>query len=216
MICWRRGCQARQPELAAELAGGFGQCHAVAAFGGNAGRFKARYAAADDQHMLWLRGGVETVAAPFEFAAGARVDEAGDPVVARPSAPAHLVAGEARADVLGPAFACLVGEMRIGNLSTDDRHHVGLARRHDIIGVLGRADMRLALHLGVRHHLFQCLGMRRAELVGKEDIGNDAGDVEIAAGAAGDVVHQLALVMPGDDLLQLLDGLRDLRRRGPC
>ena len=91
----------------------------------------------------------EAVAAPFEFAPGRRIDQAGDPVVAIAAAPAHLVAGEAGPDVFGAAVARLVGEMRIGDLAAHDRDHVGLARGDDIVGILRRADMAFGLHPGM-------------------------------------------------------------------
>ena len=47
-----------------------------------------------------------------------------------------------------------------------------------------------ALNLGVFDHLLQRLGIGNAEFVGKEDIGNDAGEFEITPGAAGDVIHE--------------------------
>ena len=57
------------------------------------GGLKAGDTAADDEHLLRPRRRGEAVAAPFEFATGTGVDEAGYPIVTVAPAPAHLVAG---------------------------------------------------------------------------------------------------------------------------
>jgi len=82
----------------------------MAALGGDARGFKPGRAAAHDQHAFRAGRRREAVAAPLELAARRRIDQAGDVIVARAAAPAHLVAGEARADVggalgLGTGFA---------------------------------------------------------------------------------------------------------------
>ena len=73
--------------------------------------------------------------------------------------------------------------------------------------------MGFAPHLRMLHHLLQRLGVRHTQLVGVEDVGDDAGPIEVASGAAGHVIHKLTLVMPSDDVLQLLDRLRNWARR---
>ena len=166
--------------------------------------------AAHDQDPSGPFGRREAVAAPFPLAACRGIDEAGDPVVAKAPAPAHLVAGEAGADVVRPARPGLVGQMRVGDLAAHDRDHVGLARGHDVFGVLRRADVALGLHLHVPGHRLQRLGVGGAQLVGEEHGRDQAREIEIAAGAAGHVVGELPLVVPGHDLLQLLDRERGL------
>ena len=170
MIWPRRGCMPARRNWPPSLSDGFDQRDAMAALGGDPRRLEAGDAAADHQHAACgRRRRREAVAAPFEFAARRGIDQAGDPVVAIAPAPAHLVAGEAGADVLGAAVPRLVGEMRIGDLAAHDRDHVGLARGHDVVGILRRADMALGLDPGMLHHLLQRLGIGRAELVGEED-----------------------------------------------
>jgi hypothetical protein len=101
-------------------------------------------------------GGGEAVAAPFEFAARRGVDQAGNPVIARPPAPAHLVARNAAANILGPALHHLARQMRVGDLAAHDRHQIGLARAQDRFGVVGGADAGLGGDFRMLHHAFSC------------------------------------------------------------
>ena len=167
-------------------------------------------AAADDQDTPGVRA--RLAAAPLELAAGRGVDQAGDPVVAVAAAPAHLVAGEAGPDLLGAAAARLVAEVRVGDLAAHDADHVGLARGEHGLGVLGRAHVALALHAGVPDHLLERGRKGGAELVLVEHGRHQRIEVQVAAGATGDVVDQAALIVISRDLLHGLDRERDLDR----
>ena len=150
--------------------------------------------------------GGEPVAAPLRLAPDRRVDQARDPVVAGPAAPAQLVARDARADPLGVSGAGLGDEMRIGDLAAHDRHHVGVTGSEHGLGVGRRADVALGLHDGVAHDGLERRRRRLAEPSRIQRRRHQRVEVEVAAGPARDVVHQRARVVPGDDLLQL--GLR--------
>ena len=108
-------------------------------------RLEAGRPAADDEHAARRRLRLEPVAAPLELAPGRRVDQARDPVVARPAAPAQLVARDARPDLVGAPGARLGDEMRVGDLAAHDADHVGMAGRQDGLGRGGRADVALGL-----------------------------------------------------------------------
>ena len=147
-------------------------------------------------------GAADRVAVPLVLAGDRRIDEAGDVVVAHPPPEAQLVAGDARADVLGPAFARLAGEMRVGDLSPDDRHQVGFPGGEHHLGILRRLDTRLHGHFGVRHDLLEGRGVVAAQKHLVVEARNDLGKmVEIAARADGEIVDQAALVEIADDLL---------------
>ena len=199
------GLHAGQAELPTQLVGGLGKRHLMAAFGGDPRRLEPRGPAAHHQHALTLPGRREGIAAPFELASRRGIDQAGDPIIPRAAAPAHLVAGDAGADIADAPLARLVGEMGVGDLAAHDAHHIGLARGDDVIRILRRADMALRLDADMLGHLLQRLGEGGAQLVLIDEGRDDLGEVEIAAGAAGDVVVEPAGIMPGEDLLLVGD-----------
>lgn len=92
--------------------------------------------------------------------------------------------------------------MRIGDRTAHDAHHVRLARRNHGVGVLRRADVAFGLDAGVADGSFQRFGKRRAQLVRVDEGRHQLVEVEVAAGAAGDIIDEAALVVPGDDLGQ--------------
>src|SRR5690606_27712525 len=94
------GLFAGKPELAADSWLRFEKIDPMAAFGRHPRGFEPGGTGADDHDPSRGGGRRETIASPFEFAPRRGVDEAGNPVVAGASAPAHLVAGDAAADVL--------------------------------------------------------------------------------------------------------------------
>ena len=150
-----------------------------------------------------VAAGVEPIAAPLELAAGGWIHQARDPVVARAPSPAHLVARDARPDVLGAVGAGLGDQVRIGDLAAHDADQVGLtAGEHGFRG-LGGADVALGLHQGVRDDALELGGERDAQLLLVQRDRDDRVEVEVRARAAGHVVHRLSLVVPGDDLGQL-------------
>jgi hypothetical protein len=100
--------------------------------------------------------------------------------------------------------------VRVGDLAAHDADHVGLARGDYVVGVVGRADVAFGLDAGVADRLLEGGGERHAVLVLVHDGRDQLAEVEIAAGAAGDVVHQSAFVMIARDLLQLLERKGDL------
>ena len=157
---------ARQPELPADTGLRLEQIDAVAALGGGAGGLKPGRTGAHDDDMAGFRGRREAVAAPFELAPRRGVDEAGDPVIARPPPPAHLVAGDAAPHIPGPPLGRLARQMRIGDLAPHDGDHIRLSRGNHAFGVLRRPDMRLRRDPGVFHNLLQFLGEGRGQLVG--------------------------------------------------
>src|SRR4029078_11398173 len=98
----------------------FDKRHLMAALGSDARRFKTGNSATHHENALRALRRREAAAAPSDLAAGTRIDEAGNPVVAIPPAPAHLIAREAGADVLGPAFPPPVGEEGVGDMAPGD------------------------------------------------------------------------------------------------
>ena len=108
---------------------------------------------AHDEDRAQVEGPGEAIPAPFEFAPRGRIDEAAHPVVARAPPPAHLVAREAGAHVLGPSRAGLVRQVGVRDLAPDDAHHVRLPRRDHVVRVLRGAHVALGLHLRVPHGL---------------------------------------------------------------
>ena len=141
------------------------------------------------------------------------VDEAGDPVVAGAPAPAHLVAGDARPDVLRPAGPRLVHEVRIGDLAAHDGRPCRPGRRPALLSILRRADVALGCTRACRTTCFSAAARSRRGFSGVERRRHELVEVEVAARAAGHVIHEPALVMPGDDLLHRLARQRHLDRR---
>ncbi len=90
---------------------------------------------------------------------------------------------------VGAALRRLAGQMRVGDLAAHDGDQIGLARGDDGFGILGRADMCLGGDAGVVHHRFQLRGQRCGQLFGMGEGRDDALEFQIAAIAAGDVVH---------------------------
>ncbi len=191
--------QTGKAELAADLRCCLHQRDAMAAFGGGAGGLQPGRTGTDDDDVFRRDGGGEAVAAPFPFAACRWVDEAGNPVVARPAAPAHLVAGNAAAHVFGAPFGRLAGEVRVGDLAAHDGDEIGLTAGDDGLAVFGCADMRLGRDLGVVQGLFQHFGQRRRQLFAHREGRDDAFEVEIAAGADGDIVDLAGGIVEGCD-----------------
>src|SRR5690606_29547744 len=152
-------------------------------------------------------------AAPFPFAARGRIDDAAYPVVARAPAPAHLIAGQAAADVLRSARRRLVGKMRIWNLAADDRDEVGTAVAPYAFGTFGRANVALGRDQRVANRGFDRRGKICAELLGIQEGRHDLVEVEIAAGAAGYIVHEFVAVVAFDDFGQRLPAQRHFHVR---
>ena len=194
-----------EAELPAEPGRGLGEGDPVAALRRDPGRLQPGRPPAHDEDRARVTGRVEPVPAPLELAARGRIDEAAHPVVARPPPPAHLVAREAGAHVLGAALAGLVRHVGVRDLAADDAHHVRLAGADHLVRVLRGADMALRLHLGVPDGLPDPFRERRTELVLVQERRHEAGELEVAARAHRDVVVEPALVMPRRDLLLILD-----------
>ena len=200
--------QARQTEGAAEFRPSLSERDAVPSFGRHACGLQSTGPTAHDQNGLGPRGRFEGVAAPFPLATHRWVHQARNPVVARTTPPAHLVARDAAANFIGSAGERLVHEVRVGDLTAHDAHHVGLPAGDHVVGVLRCAHLALGLHLGMAHRALQPLGVLHPEIVGVLEGGDDLVGVEVAAGAAGDVVHELAFVVPGHHLAQVVDAHR--------
>ena len=47
---------------------------------------------------------------------------------------------------MGAALPRLADQVRIGDLTADDRDHVGVAGGEDVLGCFGRSDVALRLH----------------------------------------------------------------------
>ena len=157
-----------------------------------------------------VAAGSRSVAVPRPFPAGRRVHEARDPVVARAAAPAQLIARDARADLVGPIGARLGDHMRVGDLPAHDADQVGLAGGQHRLGRLRRPDVALGLHDGVRDDALERGGKRDAELLLVQRDRDDRIEVEVGPGAARDVVHGATLVVPRDDLGELVHRQRRL------
>src|SRR5262249_25068195 len=151
-------------------------------------------AATHDERSLRPVGSPEAITTPLELAPRRGIDQAADPIGARSPTPAHLIAGDAWADVCRAPPARLVRRIRIRCLAPDDADHIGLARGDDIVGVLRRADMALGLHADMLDDLLQRLGEGRPQFVFIEEGRHDLWKVEVAAGAAGDVVIESARI----------------------
>ena len=107
-------------------------------------------------------GRLEPVAAPLPLAPGRRVDEARDPVVARATAPAQLVARDARPDLVRAPGAGLGDQVRIGDLAADDADHVGMTGGQDRLGGGRRPDVALGLDQRVTDDRLERRGERLA------------------------------------------------------
>ena len=95
--------------------------------------------------------------------------------------------------------------MRIGDLPAHDRDHVGLAQPDHLLGILRRADMAFGLHARMCDDLLQRRGVGRSQPLAILEGRHDAREFEIAAGAHRHVVEELALIVPGGDLLMVRD-----------
>ena len=166
----------------------------MAALRRDPGRLETRRPAADHQHGLHRRRRLEPIAVPLELAPGRRVHEARDPVVARPAAPAQLVARDARPHLVGAVGAGLGDQVRVGDLAADDADHVGLPGGKDGLGGLGRPDVALGLDAArasttrlssAANGTPSCCSIQRDR--------DDRVEVEVRARAAGHVVHRLPL-----------------------
>ena len=166
-----------------------------------------------NQNLLWNSRRHKPVPTPFKLTSRRRVDQAGNPIIARPPAPTHLIARQTWPHIFRPASLRFCYPIRIGNLSPHNGNHIGLSRLQNRFRIFGRADMCLRLNLCKAHNRLQSCSMFSAKSISMKGIGNDAGEIEITAGATRHIIHQLSLVMPGNDVLQLLRRLRNLRRR---
>src|SRR4029078_4884838 len=91
-----RRLEPSQSELPAEHRSPLQERDRMTALGRHPGGLQAGRTATHDQEPARLWRGFEAVAVPFPFAPRGRVDEAGDPVIARAAAPAQLIARDAR------------------------------------------------------------------------------------------------------------------------
>ena len=129
------------------------------------GRFHAARATADHHHPLRRIHSAFPVV--LQLPSGFRVLNAGDRKPLEAVAYTGLIAADARADVLRPAFARLPCEFRVRDVAAHDAHHVGLTRCNDPLRVLRlvhaagnhHRQRDRVLHLpaerretGVRHH----------------------------------------------------------------
>ena len=185
----------------------------MASLGGDPRRLEPGRTATHDEDATRLGRRRESVAAPLPLAPGRRVDQARDPVVARSPAPAQLVARDARPDLVGPPRPRLGHEMRVGDLAADDADEVGVAGGQDRLRRGRRPDVALALDERVADDRLERGRERLAEALLVERRRDDLVEVQVRTRPAGHVVHQPALVVPGDDLGQLVHG-RQRRRPG--
>ena len=93
--------------------------------------------------------------------------------------------------------------MRIGDLPTHDRHQIGMARRQHRVRTVVGAHVALGLHQRMRRHRLQRRSERHPEIGRIQRRRHQLVEVEVAARATGDVVHQPALVVPRHDLAHL-------------
>jgi len=131
---------------------------------------------------------------------GGGVHQAGDIVVASAPTPALLVAAEATANVFGCAAFGLGHQMRVGDLGTHDRHQIGPPGAQHRVGVVRRADIGLGGDQRGQVGLFQPLGQIGAEVLGILKAGQELVEIEIAARADGDIIHQPLGVVQRHDL----------------
>ena len=153
----------------------------MAALGGDASRLQAGRTAAHDQDAPRVAGRLEPVAAPLPFASRRRVDQARDPVVARPTAPAQLVARDARPHLVRSPGAGLGDHVRIGDLAADDADHVGMTGGQDGLGRGGRPDVALGLDQRVADDRLERRGERLAEPWLEQRRRDDRLEVEVRA-----------------------------------
>ncbi len=125
-------------ELAADLAGGVEQGHAVAALGGGGGKSQASGAGAHDGDALL--GRLNRLDLQDRLVAGTRVDQAGGDLAAEGVVQAGLVAADAGVDLIGPAGGGLVDEVGVGQQRARHRHHVRLTRGQDLLAHFRRVD----------------------------------------------------------------------------
>ena len=97
--------------------------------------------------------------------------------------------------------------MGIGDLAAHDADHVGLALGDHLLRVLRRLHTRLGSDAGVLHDLLELRGIvgaqEHAVVEGRHDLREL---VEVAAGAAGEVVDEAAAIQMSDDFLLVGDG----------
>ena len=141
-----RRLESREPELPAEARARLEQRDVMPANSRDPCRLEPGRSTTDDEHLPRSDAGVEPVATPLPLAPRRWVHEARDPVVARSTAPAQLVARDAWPNVLGTAGAGLRHQVRIGDLAADDAHEVGMPGREHRFGGGGRPDVALGLH----------------------------------------------------------------------
>ena len=149
----------------------------------NPGDLHATGSATNHQDLLWRVGGRKPVTVPLELASTRGIHQTGNPIVASASAPAHLITGYARANVLRSVVQSLAGHMWVGDLTPNDTHHIRLSRADYRIGILGSADVAFGLHPSVVAHLLERLGKRRTQFIGVHESRHDLIEVEITAAA---------------------------------
>ena len=110
--------------------------------------------------------------------------------------------------VTGPRLG---DEMRVGDLAAHDADHVGMTGREHGLGRGGRPDVALGLDDRVADGGLERRGEGLAQPLLVERRRDDRLEREVRTGAARDVVHEPAFVVPGDDLGELVDARRGLR-----
>ncbi|MNZ82784.1 hypothetical protein D3C78_1014910 [compost metagenome] len=157
----------------------------MATQGGDPGCFHAGWPAADDQHLARLlcrlQGGVFQRA----FGAHCRIDRTTHASGrAEQAADAALVAGDARAHLLGVTGERLAHQIRIGDLRTGEGDHVGIAGADDLVGFLqgsepacddgwrpaGAGDLGAGGHLVAHGFVHAADELREAVIVAEGDV----------------------------------------------
>ena len=131
------GNRAREVELPAEPVPGFEERHRVAPLGRGHGSGETGRTGARDGHPLRRTGGNGAVVV---LVAGLRIDQAGRRRGPEDPVEAGLVAGDAGVDPVRPARCRLGDELGIGEERPGERDEIGVSRRQDRLGGLGRVD----------------------------------------------------------------------------
>ena len=199
---------ARQPELPANLRQGRDNLHPVPLLRRRPRRLQPRRPSADHQDRLGLPSLFKPIPAPFPLAPHRRVHKTGNPVIPAAPPPAHLIARDTAANILGPPLGHLARQMRIGDLPAHDRHHIRLARGKDGFGIVRRPHPGLRRDDRVLHHRFQPCRQRRRQLFAFGKGWDNAFKLQIAAKAAGDIINIAGRVMQANDLTQIISRQR--------
>jgi len=126
------GCE---PELATDFAQFLHQTNPVSAQRRYAGGFQPGRASADDQNVFWRFARGESITAPCNLTPNRRIDQTGDGIVIHTTPDTELVTGYTGPDILGAAFARLIRQMWIGDLSAHQTDHICVAQRQDIFSI---------------------------------------------------------------------------------